>query len=581
MKDGRRSMLIAMFPLFLSFDGRTASQKLDIRENGHFQVLIPYSTKKNWIERYPQAAPSLEYTDDNKTKFYKNPWCTSPPKKTKVKEGLKGLKWGESVKVPDVAGQRGSATAAAANNNQNSASSGPNDKVEDGKKDGLPKKRKRIDRRKNRRRTLNILRDNTFIADPDRDELHLEIWNYFVWFHARMAKVEEEQNLKDEAESSKADSTNTNGSDDEDEENDDSQNEEDEDEDNGGDTNAKKKPAKKWKQKSPRKRPTNGVNLVELKNMIEKLEDAFLIIHNTKHELVWVDPPKKPPLTLKRGASGRVQDLSDKGKTEEGGDEKKEEEEPEQRKRITVEEAAITRKTAPFLEEALAAALRQLVLTRPHVDGKPKRRSRKQPRMRSANRKKQMDWFDRGRGAKPRQFDEMYEKLAQFREKHGHCKVSKNDMDRDLAHWVRGIREKRARMRREQGIEVEVIPPGEELLARSLTQERIDRLDAIGFAWTVAKPGSKRSWEERFQELLVYYEEHGAWPSQSMVGLGSWLHKQRQAYTRQEPKFMKEKYQLLDDVGFEWTPRGNTRMSWDEGFEMLLEYGRENGHFQV
>mmetsp|Transcript_15208 Transcript_15208/g.33180 ORF Transcript_15208/g.33180 Transcript_15208/m.33180 type:complete len:108 (-) Transcript_15208:3-326(-) len=44
---------------------------------------------------------------------------------------------------------------------------------------------------------------------------------------------------------------------------------------------------------------------------------------------------------------------------------------------------------------------------------------------------------------------------------------------------------------------------------------------------------------------------------------------------------MKNKAPKLDEVGFEWTPRGNTRMSWDEGFELLMEYGRINGHYDV
>ena len=29
------------------------------------------------------------------------------------------------------------------------------------------------------------------------------------------------------------------------------------------------------------------------------------------------------------------------------------------------------------------------------------------------------------------------------------------------------------------------------------------------------------------------------------------------------------------------TPRGNTRMSWDEGFELLMAFGKLHGHFDV
>mmetsp|Transcript_1848 Transcript_1848/g.3474 ORF Transcript_1848/g.3474 Transcript_1848/m.3474 type:complete len:91 (-) Transcript_1848:2283-2555(-) len=41
MEDGRRLMLIAMFPLFLSFDGRTASQKLEYQREWPFSGAKP------------------------------------------------------------------------------------------------------------------------------------------------------------------------------------------------------------------------------------------------------------------------------------------------------------------------------------------------------------------------------------------------------------------------------------------------------------------------------------------------------------------------------------------------------------
>ena len=35
-------------------------------------------------------------------------------------------------------------------------------------------------------------------------------------------------------------------------------------------------------------------------------------------------------------------------------------------------------------------------------------------------------------------------------------------------------------------------------------------------------------------------------------------------------------YEKLDEVGFEWTPRGNTRVTWDEGFEILVSVIHEH-----
>mmetsp|Transcript_45567 Transcript_45567/g.96884 ORF Transcript_45567/g.96884 Transcript_45567/m.96884 type:complete len:158 (+) Transcript_45567:1380-1853(+) len=89
------------------------------------------------------------------------------------------------------------------------------------------------------------------------------------------------------------------------------------------------------------------------------------------------------------------------------------------------------------------------------------------------------------------------------------------------------------------------------------------------------------SWESRFMELMDYYETNGRWPSQSMGTLGEWVHKQRGFYARNDKNYMKDKAPRLDEVGFEWTPRGNTRLKWDEGFELLMAFGRVNRHFKV
>ena len=77
------------------------------------------------------------------------------------------------------------------------------------------------------------------------------------------------------------------------------------------------------------------------------------------------------------------------------------------------------------------------------------------------------------------------------------------------------------------------------ILSKTLTHERYERLNALGFVWTVAPP--KVSWEDRFQDCITYYEEHGKWPSQSMGSLGEWVHKQRTLYAKQDANYMKNK----------------------------------------
>jgi len=138
-----------------------------------------------------------------------------------------------------------------------------------------------------------------------------------------------------------------------------------------------------------------------------------------------------------------------------------------------------------------------------------------------------------------------------------------------LANWVRGIRERKAKLLR-NGIEVEEAPPAgmPPLLPRTCTAERIEKLNSIGFAWILAAP--MVAWEDRFRDLMEYYEKNDRWPSQSMGSLGEWVHKQRGLYARNDKNYMKNKAPKLDEIGFEWTPRGNTKMTWDEGFDMLV-----------
>jgi len=60
-----------------------------------------------------------------------------------------------------------------------------------------------------------------------------------------------------------------------------------------------------------------------------------------------------------------------------------------------------------------------------------------------------------------------------------------------------------------------------------------------------------------------------------------WVHKQRTLYSKKDVNYMTHKAPQLDEVGFEWTPRGNTKMTWETGLELLLEYGNTNGHYDV
>ena len=62
-------------------------------------------------------------------------------------------------------------------------------------------------------------------------------------------------------------------------------------------------------------------------------------------------------------------------------------------------------------------------------------------------------------------WDKMYEKLVDYKDRHGHCRVSFNDTDRCLATWVS----------RQRSL----------FNKRKLGPNRVRRLDTIGFVWKI------------------------------------------------------------------------------------------------
>lgn len=275
-----------------------------------------------------------------------------------------------------------------------------------------------------------------------------------------------------------------------------------------------------------RRAPAGGVNTPALAGLLGKFEEAFLVI---------------PNLTAGSGS-----DAAGDGK---GGD-----------------------APLPFLETSLRDGLHALVAAR-EESGLP-RRSRRQQRVADGGKSGRK----RRRKLPPVDFDTIFERLKEFKEVNGHCNVQKSYSDQQLANFVRGIRERKSTLAR-SGVEFEELGPDEQPLTRTVTRERYDKLNSIGFQWTISGP--KVAWDDRFKELMDYYNTNGKWPSQSMGSLGEWVHKQRTLHSKGDKNYMKKNFPRLDAVGFEWTPRGNTRMSWEEGYDLLTAYGRLNGHFNV
>jgi hypothetical protein len=91
-------------------------------------------------------------------------------------------------------------------------------------------------------------------------------------------------------------------------------------------------------------------------------------------------------------------------------------------------------------------------------------------------------------------WDLKFKALLKFRAEHGHCKVpARYKKDTKLGHWVMTQRHQYNNIKEGPG---------------ALSDERIKRLDEIGFIWSV-RPDPVDQWKDRLEELKAYKIKHG------------------------------------------------------------------------
>lgn len=117
-----------------------------------------------------------------------------------------------------------------------------------------------------------------------------------------------------------------------------------------------------------------------------------------------------------------------------------------------------------------------------------------------------------------RQFND----LVAYKEAHGHCNVPQST---HLGRWVKMQRENyRETVLKQSGD----LPRNRAKPRPTMSAERMQLLESIGFQWKVAEPAV--GWDRRFEELVEYRNVHGdcnvpqAWPMNK--ALGRWVMKQ-------------------------------------------------------
>eukprot|EP00804_Cyclotella_cryptica_P028722 CCRYP_008225-RA/>CCRYP_008225-RA protein AED:0.05 eAED:0.05 QI:205/1/1/1/1/1/4/428/534 len=168
--------------------------------------------------------------------------------------------------------------------------------------------------------------------------------------------------------------------------------------------------------------------------------------------------------------------------------------------------------------------------------------------------------------------------LLLFKARWGDFNVPPNDPENASLHdWVL---EQRAlyKLSQENGGEDDSTPSG------GLTPDRISVLDTIGFTWNIR---GDVFWQKQYDALVAYKTEHGDVKVPRLFSknpkLGEWVTEQRRQLKAKldgRPSMMTdERKEKLDAIGFVWKVR--ERADWNDRYEQLLEFKKENGHCVV
>ncbi|GFH58518.1 hypothetical protein CTEN210_14994 [Chaetoceros tenuissimus] len=179
-----------------------------------------------------------------------------------------------------------------------------------------------------------------------------------------------------------------------------------------------------------------------------------------------------------------------------------------------------------------------------------------------------------GRHESGNKFEEHLADLQRFKNEHGHCNVPfKYEKNKSLGYRCNKIRQMKSSSRKNVGV-------------YKLTDDRITKLEEMGFQWKVSKGGLSKKFEERLAELQRFKNEHGHCnvprKYEENPSLGSWCVtiKQMKSGSKRNVgvyKLTDERIAKLKEMGFRWKS-GN---QFEDRFADLQRFKNEHGHCNV
>lgn len=156
-------------------------------------------------------------------------------------------------------------------------------------------------------------------------------------------------------------------------------------------------------------------------------------------------------------------------------------------------------------------------------------------------------------------WDDYYELAVEYYKEHGNLLVpvnySKNGMN--LGYWITDQR----KTMKGQGHR------------KDLTEEQIEKLDAIGMVWDKFK----EQWDETYAIAKAYYEENGSLDGLRDIKIDGkniyqWLGDQIKSYNK--GTLSEERTPLLEQIGVVWN---KNEARWQEMYDLAKKYYEENG----
>ena len=163
----------------------------------------------------------------------------------------------------------------------------------------------------------------------------------------------------------------------------------------------------------------------------------------------------------------------------------------------------------------------------------------------------------------------MYKHAQEFYEKNGHLEMSSRYRTEDgysLGKWV--FAQRNIRLGKVEG---------------NLTQEQIEKLDAIGMVWETVLD---QNWARYYEAAKKYFDENGNLDVEQMyvtadnIPLGQWLGRLRiQEKAGARSLFLtEERKELLNNIGMIW---GKYDYFWERNFAAAVEYYKKHGNLNI